>query len=179
MKKLYSFLKISMVLIAIVSTYHSYAISSKKDSILLVGKIFNNEERVKDVVINVFDHNLKIKTIKVKSSNFVRTYLPKNTILTIEITAPNFHDKRFMFDSHVPDKLTKLPGYEFDMDIFSIEELSGVNTSLLDFPVGLVKYNSKKKIFIRDKDYTKRMKKLYFQLLEEAQMSERGTLKDD
>lgn len=158
----------------------SYARGSKRDSILMVGKVFNNDERVKGLIINIYNENNFLRAIHIRSAHHFRFYLPKNMLLTIEITAPGFHTKRFIFDSHVPDELKQMPNYDFDMDIFSEAELQGVNTSLLDFPSGIVSFNTKKGIFEHDKAYTKRIKKQYFQLLEEAQMSERGTLgKDD
>jgi hypothetical protein len=158
--------------------YSSFALQSKRDSIALTGKVFNDEEKVEHLVIKVYSNNELIKSQLIKSSNHFRVYLPKDQYLTIEIVAPNFHTKRFFFDSSVPKNLRKLPGYQFDMDIFSEKELEGVNTSFLDFPAGLVKYNLKKKVFLRDKAYTKRMKKSYFKLLEEAELSNRGILKD-
>ena len=134
------------------------------DSVLLTGSIYNNRSTVK---------------IEVKSSNRFKAYLPINSYITIEITAPEFHNKRFAFDSHVPADLKKIPSYEFDMDIFSEEELKGVNTSLLDFPIGLVDYNERKKEFLRNKEYTKKMKKRYLDLLEEAVMVERAAQSND
>ncbi len=59
--------------------------------------------------------------------------------------------------------------YEFDIDIFKEEELKHINTSFLDFPVGLVSYDRKKKVFLRNKKYTKRMKKAYLKLWAESQ----------
>jgi hypothetical protein len=156
----------------------SFAASSKRDSIALTGKVFNDEIKVEHLVIKVYSENKLIKSQSIKSSNHFRVYLPKDQYLTIEIVAPKFHTKRFFFDSNVPSHLKKLPSYQFDMDIFSEEELEGVNTSFLDFPAGLVKYHPKKKVFLRDKAYTKRIKKSYFKLLEEAEMSERGSMKD-
>lgn len=160
-------------------SFSSFGLSSKRDSIQLTGKVFNNKEKVTGLIINVYRENELIKTEHIRSSHHFRLYIPKNSMLTIEITAPNFHTKTFFFDSTVPDGLRKLPGYQFDMDIFSESELEGVNTSMLDFPAGLVKYNEKKKIFLRDKAYTKKIKKAYFKLLEEAELSNRGALEDN
>lgn len=94
-------------------------------------------------------------------------------MLTVEISAEGFHTKRFMFDSNVPSDLKAVPKYEFDIDIFKETEIDGVNPSLLDFPVGLVSYHKKKKAFIRNKHYTKRMKKAYLKLWAESQEVER------
>lgn len=144
------------------------------DSVFVQGSIFNNHDHVKDAVINVYDRNQLIKAVQVRSSNRFTMNLPINRFITIEITAPEFHTKRFIFDTNLPTDVQEAPSYEFDMDIFSEAELSGVNTSLLDFPIGLVSYNDKKGKFLRNKDYTKKMKKRYLDLLEEAMMTERA-----
>lgn len=169
---------IQFLFLIVILCISSNTFASKKDSILLTGKVFNNEERVKGLIVRVYAENDLLKTEKIKSANLFKLYLPKDHNLTIEISAPDFHTKRFFFDSHLPKGTKKLPGYKFDMDIFSEAEVANVNPSILDFPAGLVKYHPKKKIFLRDKKYTKEMKKKYFRLLEEAKLSERGVLED-
>ncbi len=169
------FLFIAIILIGTVELFSQ----NYPDSLLLTGSIYNNRSTVKKAVINIYDKNKIIKSIEVKSSNRFKTNLPINSYLTIEITAPEFHKKRFAFNSHVPSDLKQIPSYEFDMDIFSEEELNGVNTSLLDFPIGLVDYNEKKNEFLRNKEYTKKMKKRYLELLEEAVMVERAAQTND
>jgi hypothetical protein len=150
---------------------------SSRDSINLTGLIYNNNDQVKGVVINIYLNNKLYKKVEARSSNRFRTYVPKNAMVTVEITAPEFHAKRFLFNTELPDKLRSLPKYQFDIDLFKEAELVGVNTSILDFPVGLVEYDEKKGVFIRDKKYTKKMKKAYLELWEEAQMAERSGLK--
>lgn len=152
--------------------------ASIKDSIALKGSIYNNVEQVENVVIKIFDGNTLYKTVKVGSSNRFKTYLPVNKMLTIQIEAPGFHEKRFQFDSTIPENLSRIPEYYFDMDIFKESELEGVNPSLLDFPAGLVSYDEKKKEFVHDKSYTKKMKKEYYKLLEEAKLSQRAPLEE-
>jgi len=144
------------------------------DSLELKGMIFNDNSKVADVVVSIYNHNKLFKKIYVKSSNRFVTNLPLNTILTIEISAPDFHAKRFVIDSKVPEKLKKSQlKYEFDIDIFKENELKNINTSFLDFPVGLVSFDRRKKVFHRNKKYTKRMKKAYIKLWAESQAAER------
>ena len=145
------------------------------DSVQMTGMIFNDQDQVKGTVINIYIGNKLFKVVKTSRSNRFRTNLPLNAFLTIEITAPGFHTKRFIFDTSLPEGIDDVPDFEFDMDIFSQEEMSGVNTSLLDFPVGLVDYNEKKKKFMRNVEYTKKMKARYMKLLEEASEIERAT----
>lgn len=162
--------------VLLLCSFFSFAQRAKptKDSVFVKGSIYNNHDHVKSAVINVYNRNELIKSFEVRSSNRFTLNLPTNAFVTIEITAPNFHTKRFIFDSHIPADIAQAPEYEFDMDIFSEEELTGVNTSLLDFPIGLVSYNEKKGKFLRNKDYTKKMKKRYLELLEESMMTERA-----
>lgn len=146
------------------------------DSLELKGMIFNNSSRVKDVVVNIYNRNKLFKQIHVKASNRFVTYIPMNAIVTIEITAPNYHTKRFVIDSKAPGNLKKSQlKYDFDIDIFKEEELKQINTSFLDFPVGLVSFDRRKKVFVRNKKYTKRMKKSYLKLWAESQAAERQT----
>ena len=175
MKKTVSFLFFSLILTAVLFA-SGEILSSAEDSIELKGMIFNNQDRVKNVVIKVYSNNKLIKTEHLGNSNRLRTNLPINAELTIEISAPGYHAKRFIFDTHLPNDIGRTPSYQFDIDIFREEELAGVNTSILDFPVGIVEYDTKKKEFIRNKKYTKRMKKAYLDLWQEAQMSDRSGL---
>lgn len=148
---------------------------SKRDSILLTGLIFNNEDRIQGVEVNVYYHNELWRSVKLKRNNRLSVYLPKNAMLTIEITAPEFHAKRFMFNTTVPGTLKVMPRYQFDIDLFKESELAGVeDNSILDFPVGLVEFDEKKGEFLRNKKYTKRMKKAYTELWQEAQMVQRS-----
>ena len=177
MKNITSFLLFSLIL-SITAAASASAVLVGKDSIELKGMVFNNKDRVKGVVVKVYSNNKLIKTETVRSSNRFKTNLPINAELTIEISAPGFHTKRFIFDSHLPEDVSKIPDYQFDIDIFKEEELVGVNTSILDFPVGIVEYDERKEEFFRNKKYTKRMKKAYLNLWEEAQMSERSGLEE-
>lgn len=169
-----SILIFTVLLFSFVSKVSAQRARMVKDSVFVKGSIYNNHDYIKSAVINVYDRNELIKSFEVRSSNRFDMNLPKNAILTIEIKAPDFHTKRFIFDTTLPEGLEETPGYEFDMDVFSENELAGVNTSLLDFPIGLVSYNEKKAKFLRNKEYTKKMKKRYLELLEEAMMTERA-----
>lgn len=175
MKKIFSFLLLSLVIASSASSAVSKLVVGK-DSIELKGIVYNNTNRVKGVVVNIYSNNKLIKTATIRSSNRFKTNLPINAELTIEISAPGFHTKRFIFNTHLPEELSRVPDYEFDIDIFKEEELEGVNTSILDFPVGIVEYDKRKGVFLRNKKYTKRMKQAYLDLWEESQMSDRSGL---
>jgi hypothetical protein len=165
----------SILFVSIQSTVTGQSRFDAPDSVEMTGMIFNDDNQVRDSKINIYQKNDLIKVVETSRSNRFRTNLPINSFLTIEITAPDYHTKRFIFDTTLPEDVKKAPDFEFDMDIFSKEEMSNVNTSLLDFPVGLVDYNPRKKKFMRNVEYTKKMKARYMKLLEESIMTERAT----
>lgn len=167
-----------LILLFFISTFSHLANAVGRDSVLLRGLIYNDKNRVKNIEVKIYMNNELIKVVKARTNRF-RTNLPVNSRLTISVGAEGFHTKRFIFDTNLPSG-TKIPDYDFDIDIFKEEELAGINTSFLDFPVGLVSFNEKKGVFVRNKKYSKQMKKAYLKLWGEAQSKERaGFDKDD
>ena len=154
--------------------------SIKQDSIKVIGIIYNNRTKIKNYTISIYQRNKLLKTITGSSRKNFQSNVPVNTYCTIEIIADGYYTKRFIFDTSIPNDYNKqIPEFKFDMDVFSEKELDGVNTSALDLPVGVVKYNNKKERFEHNKSYTKKMKKIYKDLLIESQMQERMQLTNE
>lgn len=152
----------------------------KQDSIKLVGLIYNNRTKIKKYTINIYIRNSLFKSVPSNSRNNFQANVPINSYCTVEITAEGYYTKRFIFDTSIPeDYLSRIPEFKFDMDIFSEKELEGVNTSALDMPVGVVKYNNKKEEFEHNKSYTKKMKKIYKELLVESELQKRMQLTNE
>lgn len=172
------FWRITVLILFSSAFFTAYGIG-KKDSVMLRGMVYNDKDRVKNVVIKIYENNILFRKIQVKSSNRFTTNLPVNKKLTIEISGEGYFPKRFIFDTTVPDDLKIIPNYQFDIDIFKEEELEGVNTSFLDFPVGLVSYDQRKEAFIRNKKYTKQMKKAYLKLWGKSQSLKRSGFENE
>jgi len=153
-------------------TLSATAYASTADSLLLTGSVFNDKHRISEIKINIYVDNNIYKTVIVERSNRFRTNLPLNKMVTVEITAPGFYNKRIMIDTEVPENRPRQLMYDFDMDLYAESEMEGVNTSILDFPVGLIQYQKGK--FARNKKYTNQMKSEYMRLLEEAYTSDQG-----
>ncbi|NBG65177.1 hypothetical protein [Acidiluteibacter ferrifornacis] len=159
------------------STSFEYPTVLKQDSIKIVGLIYNNRNKLRKYTINIYIRNRLFKTVESSARYNFETNVPINSYCTIEINAKGYYTKRFIFDTSIPENYTKqIPEFSFDMDVFAEKELDGVNTSALDLPVGIVKYNNKKEEFEHNKSYTKKMKKVYKDLLIESQMQDRMQL---
>jgi hypothetical protein len=149
----------------------------KQDSIKVVGLIYNNRNKLRKYTINIYIRNRLFKIVQSSARYNFETNVPINSYCTIEINAEGYYTKRFIFDTSIPaDYSNNIPEFSFDMDVFAEKELDGVNTSALDLPVGIVKYNNKKEKFEHNKSYTKKMKKVYKDLLIESQMQDRMQL---
>ncbi len=152
----------------------------KQDSIKLVGLIYNNRTKIKKYTINIYIRNSLLRSVPSNSRNNFQANVPINSYCTIEITADGYYTKRFIFDTSIPKGYSNgIPEFKFDMDIFSEKELDEVNTSALDMPVGVVKYNNKKEEFEHNKSYTNKMKKVYKDLLIESELQKRMQLTNE
>lgn len=184
LKKFKNLLFISLFLVLLPNIVHGEKSKERKsvviksqDSIKVIGLIYNNRAKIKDYTINIYIRNQLLRSVKCNSRKNFQANVPINSYCTIEISAEGYYIKRFIFDTSIPEDYTNLiPEFKFDMDVFSEEELSGVNTSALDMPVGVVKYNNKKERFEHNKSYTKKMKKVYKELLIESQLQDRMQL---
>lgn len=163
-------LMLSLILWAGSSSLSAATFEGAQDSLLIKGSVFHKKNKIRTVKVNLYVDNQNFETVEVESSNKFYTNLPLNKIVTVEITVPGYHKKRLLIDTHVPEKHSRRLVYDFDMDIYSEEEMEGVNTSILDFPVGLVQYQKGK--FVRNPKYTDQMKQEYVRLLEDAYVAE-------
>ena len=146
------------------------------DSLLIQGKVKSKQKKLNNIEVKVYLNNTLFKHRKLNNTTKFKLNVPLNEIITVEISADDHHSKRFMLDSHVPKNPKQELNYLFEMHLFSIKEMEKVNTSLLDFPIGLVAYDNKKG-FIHNKQYTQQMKKEYVRLLEQSKRLKKLELK--
>ena len=99
--------------------------------------------------------------------------LPIDRKITLEILRKGFYPKRIIVNTALPKQEAK--PYFLIFDFFMIEKrsLKGLDDFVLDFPTGLVEYNSQKRNFVYAEKYTDKMFKEINKLLEEAEKRER------
>ena len=157
------------------------AFSSAKsvtDSILIGGEVYHHDNKLRNYSIKIYIGNQLFKTINSSKKYAFKTFVPVDEICTVELSADNYYDKRFIFDTHVPKEYRKeMPTFIFDMDLFSEAELEGVNTSALDLPVSIIQFSTHNLLFMPLRKYTKKMQKVYKKLKIEAKMQERMQMK--
>ncbi len=159
-----------------------FAYSSTKsvqDSILIGGEVYHHDNKLRDYEIKIYIGNQLFKTVSSTKKYAFRAFVPVDEICTIELSAANYYDKRFIFDTHVPKEYRKeIPTFIFDMDLFSEVELEGVNTSALDLPVSIIQFRTHNLLFMPLRNYTRKMQKIYKKLKIEAKLQERMQMKN-
>lgn len=161
---------ISVFLIALTALLYSTA-ATAQDSLKIEGVIFHGSKEVNNVDVSIFRDNTSIKEFEVRGKNKVVTNIPLYEIITVEFNSPGYYTKRVMFDTNVPDDAkTRNLTYTFDVDLYSLEEIQGMNISELDFPIGLVKYNKNK--FDENTPYTRRKKIEHIDMLKKTRAAD-------
>ncbi|MES2763803.1 MAG: hypothetical protein V4677_16425 [Bacteroidota bacterium] len=99
-------------------------------------------------------------TSKTKKFKFA---LKKNLDYTIEIRKKGYYTRLIAVSTALPDKTKdhkKMYKYRFYTKLLSEERSTKLNDDAVDFPIAIIKYNSRINQFLNDKRYTKEIKKL-------------------
>lgn len=94
--------------------------------------------------------------------------LETNEYYTIEISKPGFVTRSVGISTMIPDyvSLEEIFRYEFEVQMF--KEKKGADDYYLDFPVALISYDAKKDIFNNNNTYTKHIKSMIKNTVDEA-----------
>jgi hypothetical protein len=130
----------------------------------------NNEERYLEVrgtselemqplpraVANLYEGTNKIKSIETGSNGRFSFRLEINKEYTIEIEKAGLVSKRISFNTAMPDEEKGAWMNEFSIGL--VKFCDGVDYSVLQEPVDKVKFDTKRREFVSDKDYVNKMR---------------------
>ena len=123
-------------------------------------------EKMKDVVINLYQDNEKIST-QMWSKKFEYN-LKLESYYTLELVKEGFIPKRVAISTFEGDKSAE--PFMFMMEL--IKEREGVDNSELDFPTAIIKYKKNKGEFNFDVAYSKSVKKEQEELIKKKKVKE-------
>jgi hypothetical protein len=137
------------------------------------GLIYVGKSRGKAEVKVFEDSVLFLRTESDKHFGKTHFLLPYDKVFIVEISKEGFVSKKIKVDTHYPPlKKKKTQEFRFEVDI--LEDIPGLNVSVLKKPVAEISYNGTFDAFIYDVEYTskvnKDLKKLYqdYYLLQKA-----------
>ncbi len=106
--------------------------------------------------VNLYDGNNKVKTIQTSSDGSFSLKLEMNKEYTVEVTKEGYVHKRIKFNTKIPDEEVGIWVREFAIGL--VKYCEGVDYSVLDEPVDVIKYSVRQKDFDSDKTFVYKMK---------------------
>ena len=132
----------------------------------------SNNKPIDGVEVKLYRENDEQEWIQVTSVMYhEHSFLFKleaNEYYTIEISKPGFVTRSVGISTVIPKdvSLEEKFRYEFEVELF--KEKKNVNDFYLDFPVALISYNAERDVFDNNANYTRHIKTMIRQTVDEA-----------
>ena len=120
------------------------------------GTVELNMKPVSRAVITLYEGNSKIKSVKTGSGGRFSFKLDMNKDYTIEVSKEGYVSKKIRFVTKIPDEVTGIWVREFAVGL--VKYCEGVNYSVLNDPVDVIKYSVRREDFDSDKTFVYKVK---------------------
>lgn len=125
--------------------------------LIIKGKVLHSGYSFTPAMINLYDDNEKVRTIKTTKSGKFQINLMADKYYTIEIVAAGYITKRMAFDTRIKVMPLVARTFSFDLVLFENETIDGVDDYIMDFPMALVSYDYERRQFDYSRKYTASM----------------------
>jgi hypothetical protein len=117
------------------------------------GKPVINGASLKNVSVKLYNKDVLVTEIESMEEAKVFFGLKSNTEYTVRFSKEGYADRLIRFDTHLPKEVVIKPIFRFDFDVEMVPLATVVDPYYLDFPAGLVSYDSKVDKFEHSKKY--------------------------
>jgi len=118
------------------------------------GVISNAEGSIEGVLAQLYEGNNLVHETETKKNGKFKFTLYNDHLYTIQLSQKGYYDKRISVNTKLPAGYNDFNKFEFDIGMTSKEE-EKYNPYLSEYPSALISFDTKKKEFVYDKDYTK------------------------
>lgn len=139
------------IFLVLFSTLHA-----QDNYLLITGQTERNMKPLSGATVTLYEGSNKIKSQVTGEKGEFEFKLDLNKEYTIKVSKKNFVSKRIKFVTKVPEDVSGVWKRGFAMGLFPVCE--GVDYSILDNPVDVVTYDTKKGDFESDKNYARNMR---------------------
>jgi tetratricopeptide (TPR) repeat protein len=115
-----------------------------------------NLKPVSNAEITLYEEKSNIKSVKTGSSGRFSFKLDMNKDYTIEVSKEGYVSKKIRFITKIPDEVTGIWVREFAIGL--VKYCEGVNYSVLNDPVDVIKYSVRRQDFDSDKTFVYKVK---------------------
>ena len=134
----------------------------------LAGSVTEQGKRCAGATITLYEDNDVINSFKTPRNGRFQLLLHSNKYYTLEVTKKGFVQKRIAIDTDMDNHQRIAPVYQCDLDIVPNYLFKGIDIGNLDFPMAIVRFNTKTMEFTHNDIYTSGMRITYEGLLKKA-----------
>ncbi|MBN1414440.1 MAG: hypothetical protein JW973_05020 [Bacteroidales bacterium] len=109
-----------------------------------------------NAVATLYDGNTRVSSVPTGTEGSFSFKLESNKMYTVEVTKDGLVTKKISFNTNLPDEESGVWVREFAMVL--MRPCEGVDYSILQKPVDIIKFNLKRRDFESDKDYVEQMR---------------------
>lgn len=125
-------------------------------------EVLYNDKILRGAKINLHRENQVIQTFEDTSMHQYTFKLQRNQYYTIEISKPGLVTRLIAVDTRLPNDFVYEHSFDHDVmvSLFNeLEQVKGLDTYYLDFPIGIIYYNDDQDELMFRKKYTRHIKK--------------------
>jgi hypothetical protein len=130
----------------------------------LYGQLTSNGKKLKEGLVKIYDGNTLWKELETNKKGQFSIGLDLNKYYTLEFCSEGTMTKRITVNTELEKKKAAPVPFEAFVDLVPMEEFQGKDVSNLDFPIAIVTYNPKKRLFEPSLAYSMNMMKEYDKL---------------
>jgi tetratricopeptide (TPR) repeat protein len=153
---LFNTFKVRLGIILLLSLCKAEFADSQERSLTIVGTAEYNFNPLANVKVTLLKEGNIDQTIYTSSDGIFRFSLLMNENYTVLLEKPGLLSKKIAFNTELPDDIVLKWTNEFAISLF--EGCEGVNTSILEQPVDVIKFSANKSEFISDKAYVEKIR---------------------
>ncbi len=138
-------------------TLHPNILLGTEEKLEIVGVIKGDHKPLEKALVLVYENDKK--TEEIYSDYFGEFVITcnLNSLYRLEITKQNYVTKKFIINTTVPDNKDIKKIYFFDFMVNLFELFDDPELSILEKPIGIIKYDKNIHNFSYDKDYSKKL----------------------
>jgi hypothetical protein len=138
--------------------------------IMMLGGVTEEGLPCYDATVTLFMENNIQQIVQTNEDGSFQVALTPGKIYTVEVSRAGLITKRISIDTHMErTRGNNVTVFDCYVNMVPEEQLEGVDTSDLDFPIALLSYDKKLKTFVHDPEYTSMMQATYSELKKAAQ----------
>jgi len=167
MKKVKVFASLFILFIVLISATNSTSFLAKSSSLGIKGYVFENDEKVTDAIVKLYQNNKVVQMTKTKKSKF-QFILFSGMRYMVEIHKSGSVTERIQISTVEETEFGGKYTYEFRVDLMKASKFKGVDISSLDFPTAVIKYNNDEGEYMHDEAYSRQVRADLKKLKQEA-----------